>query len=133
MSELRGIKVDGKNILIQDINEYMKTVEKIYEEELGYNLEPIVKNAIKEHIEKNGGRLKIFDGAPGLHADIIATNYGISKTEHGLQLAVFKVSKTTKGKGKQGYKFPACKNCGGIMELIRKKRDILETTSMVGK
>ncbi|HDX4051342.1 TPA: RHS repeat protein [Enterobacter soli] len=103
---------------IVDIESYIGELKRRYQES-GTALHPLMEKRIRAHIVNNNYLLPTIAGLPGLHAEVQALNFVLSK-------------QVTRGRGERtlnnsflftqhlhganrGRDFPSCYNCSGIM------------------
>lgn len=118
--------IDGQKKLVlvikkEKIDEYIEEIKNLYDDDpYKMEMDAKVEDAIRKYIKENNYELSTFDGHPGLHADVLAVNRGLldGKSAEELELAVYRLDKSSKGKP-QGGEFPACRNCTGIIKHLK--------------
>ncbi|MGF6190443.1 YwqJ-related putative deaminase [Serratia sp. 2723] len=121
-------KVGGEKLRykVSDVEAYMKEVHRLYTKSEN-PMHAEIDKRIRDFLKNNDYELSVFDGLPGLHAEVQALNAMINELNKS-KGGSFNLSDalsnthifTRRLVGKLNQEFPACYNCSGILSGLEK-------------
>lgn len=108
--QIAGINKNGNQFTVTDPDAYLNELRDLYDQN-GTPLHPDTERLIRQHIE-NGGPFDTRAGVPGTHVEIQALNdlYTQAGGADNLSQVTIATIQT------DGADFPACTNCGSILD-----------------